>query len=264
MGVDLSQGCVVGERIVCPLHGWKYGVNGRCEHIPATTEIPDFARLGSFPVKELGGHLFFFNRPEANFPMPFFEDVAPEQLVAARRFEFSVNAPWYLISANGFDVQHFRSAHDRTLEGEPEVDSPHPYAWRLSANFRVSGNSVIDRLTRRFSGPVVKLTVTNWCGNLVFVTAQFKHTTSYGIVSFLPLKDGSTWVRDIIWVPRSKGILGQRVVDPFDTEVRRFFIREFVRSDSDRLEGFRFNPNSTIAADKVLVDYFDWLHKLQP
>ena len=264
MGVDLSQGHVTGERIVCPLHGWQYGVHGRCEHIPATGEIPDFARQASFPVEERGGHVFFFNRTQARFPMPFFEGVQADQLVAARRFEYTVDAPWYLVSANGFDVQHFRSAHDRTLEGEPVVDSPHPFAWRLSANFRVSGKSVYDRLTKFFSGDVVKLTVTNWCGNIVLVTAQFKRTTSYGLVSFLPLKDGRTWGRNIVWVRRSDGFLGRRLIDPLNAEIRRFFIRKFVSSDSDRLDGFRYNPNRAIAADKELVHYFDWLHKLQP
>jgi len=264
MGIDLSLGRVTGERLACPLHGWEYGTHGVCEHIPAGGEIPDFARQVSFPVEECGGQVFFFNRVEARFPLPFFDGTAPEQLLAARRFEFSVEVPWYLASANGFDVQHFRNAHDRVLEGEPVVDSPHPFAWRLTANFRVSGSSFLDRLTKYVSGPRVKLTVTIWCGNLVLVSAQFRRTTSYGMVSFVPQKEGRTWVRDIVWVPRSRTLAGRLLLDPLAAEIRRVFIREFVRADAMVLDGFRFNAYRTIAADNVLVNYLDWLHKLQP
>src|SRR5205085_2448066 len=105
-----------------------------------------------------------------------------------RCFEFTVDVPWYLVSANGFDVQHFRCAHDRTLINEPEVDKPHEFAWRMRAKFRVTGGSVLDKLTRRFSGSEVEMTIENWCGNLVLVAAKFPRTTSYGMVSFIPLK----------------------------------------------------------------------------
>jgi phenylpropionate dioxygenase-like ring-hydroxylating dioxygenase large terminal subunit len=152
MGADLSLGCVKSGRLVCPLHGWEYGREGICERIPSSPEIPPFARQPSFPVEERGGHVFFFNRPQARFPLPFFAGLREADLLAAQPFEFTVDAPWYLVGANGFDVQHFRCAHDRTLVDEPVVDSPHPFAWRMRAKFAVTGTSFRDRLTRWFSG----------------------------------------------------------------------------------------------------------------
>lgn len=262
MSADLARGRVVGDRLACPLHGWEYGTDGVCRRIPSSPEIPAFARQGSFPVEERGGCVFFFNRPRAKFAFPFFEGVDPEDLRAARCFEFIVDAPWYLVSANGFDAQHYQCAHDRTLEGELLVDSPDPFARRLQANFLVSGTSWQDRLVRRFSGSRVHMTVTNWGGNLVLVTAKFHRTTSYGIVSFVPLADGRTKLRDIVWVPKRKGLLGSRVLEPLDAEVRRLFIREFVRSDVDASQGIRFNRHHTIGADRVLVEYLDWLRPI--
>lgn len=262
MNADLSRGCVIGDRIACPLHGWEYGPDGICRRIPSAPEIPAFARQGSFPVEIRGGHVFFFNRPKARFPLPFFEGVRPEDLRAARCFEFIVDAPWYLVSANGFDVQHFACAHDRTLDGEVEVDSPDPFARRLKANFLVTGTSLQDHMVRRFSGSSVHMTVTNWGGNLVLVAAKFRRTTSYGIVSFVPLEDGRTRLRDIVWVPRRKGFFGSNVLEPIDAEVRRMFIREFVRSDVDAAQGIRYNRQHMIGADRELVEYLDWLRKI--
>lgn len=262
MGANLARGCVRGERIACPLHGWEYAPNGRCEHIPASTHIPDFARQASFPVEERGGHVFFFNRVEARFPLPFFDGIAPSELHAAPRFEFTVQAPWYLVSANGFDLQHFRCAHDRTLCDNPIMDSPHPFAWRLRARFRVTGTSAFDYLTRWLSGEEVEMTVTNWCGNLVLVTARFRRTTSYGLVSFVPVAAEQTLVRDLVWIPRSSTLLGRALIDPIDVRVRRWFIREFVRSDVERSAGLYFDRRRMIKADKELVSYLDWLRPI--
>jgi phenylpropionate dioxygenase-like ring-hydroxylating dioxygenase large terminal subunit len=262
MGADLALGCVRAGRLTCPLHGWEYGADGRCTHIPATAYIPAFARQTAFPAEVRGGHVFFFNRPQPRFPLPFFDGLTPAHLLAAPPFEFTVDAPWYLVGANGFDLQHFRCAHDRTLVGEPTVDSPHPFAWRLRAGFSVTGSSGWDRLTRCFSGSHVDLSVTNWGGNLVLVTARFRRTISYGIVSFVPLDDHRTLVRDLVWVPRSRSALGRRWFDPLDARIRRGFIREFVRSDVQRSAGLRFDRRRMIEADSVLLAYHDWLRPL--
>lgn len=262
LGADLSRGRVCGENLCCPLHGWEYNQHGTCVRIPASTMIPAFAKQASFPTEERNGYVFFFNRTEARFPLPCFEGLTWDRLFAAPAFEFTVNAPWYLLSANGFDVQHFRCAHDRVLLGAPAVDSPNAFAWRLQADFEVVGNSFYDRLTRWFSGSRVRMTVTSWCGNLVLVSAKFRRTTSYGIVSFIPLGENSTLIRDIVLVHKSRTALGQWLVDPVDVFLRRWFIREFVRSDAQRSDGIRFDSNRVIEVDKVLVDYLMWLKNI--
>jgi phenylpropionate dioxygenase-like ring-hydroxylating dioxygenase large terminal subunit len=262
MGADLSLGCVKSGRIVCPLHGWEYNAAGACELIPASGTIPTFARQPAFPVEVRGGHVFFFNRTEPLFPMPFFDGVDHGELIAARPFEFEVDVPWYLVGANGFDAQHFRCAHDRTLVGEPVQDSRSPYSMRLTARFRVSGTAPLDTLTRWLSGNEVEMAVENWGGNLVLVTAKFPRTTTYGLVSFLPQSNGTTRLRDIVWIPRRRGLLSH-LIDPMDAAIRRHFIREFVRSDVERSAGIRYHPSRMIAADKTLVDYLAWLQQIQ-
>jgi aminopyrrolnitrin oxygenase len=259
MGVDLALGSVRGERLACPLHGWEYGADGRCGRIPAGGEIPDFARQASFPVEEQGGHVFFFNRSKARFPLPFFEGLDASQMISAPGFEFTVQAPWYLVGANGFDLQHFRSAHDRTLIGEPVVDTPDSFAWRVRARFRVTGSSVFDFITRTVSGSEVEMSVTNWCGNFVLVEASFRRTTTYGLVSFVPLGPNHTRLRDLVWIKRSLNPLGRAFLDRVDVRIRSRFIREFVKSDVESSNGLRFDRRRMIEADNTLVAYLDWL-----
>ena len=262
MGADLARGCVKGESIQCPFHEWEFGPDGKCSRIPSTGDIPHFAQQTSYPVQEQGGHLFFFNRPRALFPLPFFEGVTGDDLLPAKPFEILAETAWYMIGANAFDLQHFRSAHDRTLVGKPTVDSPSPFARRIAATFDVSGNSIRDRLTRLFSGPQVRMTVTDWSGNLILVTAQFRRTTSYGMVTTKPISAEKTLLKTIVWVRRSKGMLGRLLLNPVDAFIRRSFIRAFMLSDAERSPGARYNPGALIEADRELADYFDWLKGL--
>lgn len=262
MGADLSRGCVKNGRIACPLHGWEYGRDGSCERIPASAEIPAFARQQSFPVEERCGLVFFFNRPEARFPMPFFEGVRESDLLAARPFAFDVKAPWFIVGGNGFDVQHFRNAHDRTLVGEPIIENPHPFCFRLRAKFEVTGASIRDSLTRWISGRQVEMTIESWCGNLVLVTARFRRTTTFGLVSFMPLGNGEARLRDIVLIRRSANAIARLLFDPLDAMLRRLFIREFVRSDVEASAGVGYRSERAISADKTLVEYLDWLHNI--
>jgi nitrite reductase/ring-hydroxylating ferredoxin subunit len=262
LGARLTNGFVKGDRLVCPLHGWEYGTDGICKRIPATDQIPGFARQSSYPVELRGGHVFFFNRAKSRFPLPFFEGVSAEDLLPAKSFDLIAESPWYFVGANGFDIQHFRMAHDRTLIGEPEVSSPSPFARRIMAAFEVSGNSVPDRLTRCFAGPRVAMDVTVWCGTLIFVRATFARTTSFGLFNVLPIDGQRTLGRVIVWVKRSKRAVARYLIDPANAVIRRLFIRTFLRSDLPRIAGLRYQPANLIAADRVLADYFAWLEKV--
>lgn len=128
MGSDLGRGRVVGERILCPYHHWEYGPDGRCERIPTQRSIPPQACTAGYPCVERHGYLFFFNGPEALFPLPFFFDCDPAEFTAARIFRRELDGPWYFLPGNAFDYQHFESVHDRRLLAPPVVDEPAPFA----------------------------------------------------------------------------------------------------------------------------------------
>jgi nitrite reductase/ring-hydroxylating ferredoxin subunit len=262
MGAQLGHGLVRGESLICPLHGWEYGPNGRCEKIPSCEAVPEFARQRSYPVQERGGHVFFFNGEQARFALPFFEGITPDQLLPAKPFELIAEAPWYFVGANGFDIQHFRMAHDRTLVGRPKVTSSSPFDRRVVAAFSVSGDSFQDRLTRLVAGPSVLMDVTVWCGTFILVRAEFPRTTTFGIFNVLPIDAERTRGRVIVWVKRSRNLLARLAFDPLNAAIRRLFIQTFLRSDLPRIAGLRYQPRNLIAADEMLADYFGWLEKI--
>lgn len=259
LGADLGRGCVVGDAIQCPFHQWEYDASGRCVRIPVAVEIPPTARQTTYPVIERHGFVFVFNGAEPNFDMPFFAGEDPKDFVAARPFGTVLDCPWYMIGANAFDLQHFRAAHDRYLVGDPKVDCPDQFARRATGRFRVSGNSLQDRVTRLVAGNEVEMSITDWCGNMMFATATFRRTRSNGMVITQPLGPNSVLVRVIVFVRRSRWALGRILRDPLHGAIRRQFIKRFLSADAARLEGVRFNPQGLIPFDRDLADYFRWL-----
>lgn len=262
LGSPLARGKVVGERLRCGLHGWEYDPEGHCARIPASAHVPSWARQCSYPVHEIAGHIFFFNRASASFPFPQFEGTAWSSLQAAQPLEFLIEAPWHAVTSNGFDLQHFHCSHDRELLDEPKVDSPHPFARRIVARFRVAGDSWRDSLTRRFSGPEVTMDVTDWAGNIVFVFARFRRTTTFGLMFAQPVAPNRTLSRVIIFVPRSANMIGRALFDTTDARVRRHFIRHFLQPDAERIDGLQYHRRRWIAADRILRDYLEWLEQL--
>lgn len=259
LGSDLGAGEVVGDGIRCPFHEWVYGPDGRCTHIPAQERIPDFARQTCYPAEERHGLIFLFNGTRPLFPLPFFPECGPEQLVPSRPFGTQLDCPWYMAGANAFDLQHFRAAHDRRLDGDPMVDQPTPYSFRASGCFRVAGNSIQDRLTRTFAGDAVTLGITDWCGSLSFATAMFRRTSSYGLVAREPLGDGRVRVDVIVFARRSPSRWRQILWDPIHLAVRRLFIKRFLTADAIRLNGVRYNPSGFIDADRDMANYLNWV-----
>ena len=106
------------------------------------------------------------------------------------------------------------------------------------------------------------LSITDWCGNLMFTTASFRHTTSYGLVITEPLAQGGVHVRILVFLPRSRLALGRALLDPVRLEIRRFFIMRFLSTDAGLLDGVRYNAVGLIDCDRHLAEYFQWLARV--
>jgi hypothetical protein len=243
--------------IRCPFHNWEYGPDGRCTRIPLGGTIPPFARQFCYPIQERHGLLFIFNGPEPLFPLPFFADERPEDFVPGKPFRFVGTTSWYMLAANGFDEEHFRAVHDRTLLGPPEVDCPTPFSRRMRYTARLTGSSKFDRLLRRFAGPVVRVSITSWGGPLILVTGFFRRARSYLLIATQPLDPDSTLVETIVFAPR-----GIPLLQPLGLWMRRWFTQGFIQDDIDRLGEIRYSPLTLVEGDRLMVEFFQWVAAL--
>ena len=262
MGADLSLGAVKNESIQCPFHHWEFGVDGACVHIPAEPQAIPLACQRAYTAIEKHGLVFLFHGPEPRCDLPFFPAVEPDQLHRARPFQFMLECPWYMVGANGVDVQHFHTTHDRQLLEEPIVDYPDAFTHRTRTRFAVAGRGPADQLTRRFAGDEVGMEVNDCLGTLIFVRAQFRRTQTFGMVGLLPVEPRRTLVTVTTFVRRSGQAIGAHLFDAANAAIRRLFVRNFLRPDIERSAGTSYHPERLIAADAVMADYFAWLKEV--
>ena len=66
-----------GDSISCPFHGWRFGPDGHCDHIPYSPDfIPQSARLKTYTVVERAGIVWMWHDPQGDEPdqdLPHFE-----------------------------------------------------------------------------------------------------------------------------------------------------------------------------------------------
>lgn len=261
-GSDLGNGRLVDGCVECPLHGWRFDGSGQCVHIPTGDEIPCWAAQRRFPVAERFGQIFFFRGKEPLFPFPFFPGLSEEDLLAAPPFELEEECPWYMIAANGFDLQHYKMAHDRILIGTPRTSCPDRFARRIEMELEVNSRSVIDRAIRRIAGPRLSFAVTAWAGNLILVESKFPAMETFGFVAVHPLSPGSCILYDTVFIRRSSKAMRRAIVDRVALKVRRELVRRFLFADKGRMTGVRFAQSRAIGADTEMMEYIEWLQRL--
>jgi phenylpropionate dioxygenase-like ring-hydroxylating dioxygenase large terminal subunit len=117
-GTRLSMGAIVDDTLRCPYHGWTFGSEGRCRHIPALPELSGDrlkAQVATYAVQEAYGLLWVcLGTPEHAGP-PAFPECADAGLrkVWCGPYDVASSAP--RIVENFLDMAHFAFVHEGIL-----------------------------------------------------------------------------------------------------------------------------------------------------
>ncbi len=134
----LSLGTVVGDRVMCGYHGFQYGPDGRCAHIPTQSAIPSSAVVRSFPVRELGPLVWVWTgAPElaqhSEPPCPqWLLDDATWALIGEA---MPLKANYMSLKENVLDLTHFGYVHASTFKITDWVNPPEVEVTDSSVKF---------------------------------------------------------------------------------------------------------------------------------
>ena len=130
-GAALSNGHIVDGLIACPYHGWRYGTDGQCVHIPSLPDdapaISNRIRVKSYQVREEYGLIWVaMSEPAGVFPL-WPEDAwsnSDYHVFMVGTYRWNANAARAI--ENAMDFSHFDFVHKGFTElGDGPIIKPH-------------------------------------------------------------------------------------------------------------------------------------------
>lgn len=127
LGAHLAHGgTVVGNRLECPFHAWRYDGNGAVCEIDYARAIPPAVRRPAekaWPVVEKNGFIWFWYHPFGTAPQwevrDFPEGTSPDW-TPLQRFEWNIWGSIQSMAENTVDGAHFQYVHGHP--GVPEFE----------------------------------------------------------------------------------------------------------------------------------------------
>lgn len=118
-GTRLSMGTLQDDTVRCPYHGWRFGSDGRCQHIPALPDAPLKAQVSVYHAQERYGLAWVCLGTPAHAAPPAFPEFADSALRKVWCGPYEVHSSAPRIVENFLDMAHFAFVHEGIL-GDPQ------------------------------------------------------------------------------------------------------------------------------------------------
>ena len=128
-GAALSVGCLKGNTIQCPFHGFEYDQTGDCTYVPANGRAalpPKALHVETYLTREAHGYIYiWWGDPRPDYPpLPWFEEM--DEGFSTSDYQANWNANYSRVNENQLDVFHLPFVHATTIgRGEKTIaDGP--------------------------------------------------------------------------------------------------------------------------------------------
>lgn len=240
MGARLAAGKVEGEHLVCPLHGWRYGRDGKV--------AGGRACVRSWPVEERLGAILVFNGRQPLFAPPDDQPQFHWRCVGSTDIE----APWYALTANAFDTHHYEAVHRRRLLEPALIERADDYRFACSYVSYATGSEVSDRLMNWLAGGRIRVRMECYGGPLFVVQSRLKSRESALLVGMEALESGGTRLRLSVG-SRSGGAVSL---------LTAYLYTAFLRRDLGAMTGIKLQPYTGLEVDRIMEQFARYLEAL--
>ena len=255
MGVDLVNGKVVADRLVCPMHLWEFNADGACVDSPVAESIPKSAKQATLPCCELYGVIFVFWGKEILFELPKYPGLI-EPMTDKPHYQLAAT-PYLSIMLNAFDIHHLKHVHNREVVKDPLISSEHNAHLAIDLLVRVILKRWTDYITRLLGFKTANIRFDCWGGNLIMVS---NHSAKFRVLLALaPASDTTCHVYFI-------GAMEQHHLTPLTRLLKRaqlyatsFLGKEFLKLDIPIFAGMQPKAGVLLKeADAAAVKF--WQH----
>lgn len=265
----MITGATTPSRVECPYHGWQFGTDGGCLHIPSLVEgqelDPERIRVRSFPLEEQDGNLWIYmaakdngsQAPEFATRPPTLPCPVPAKPLLREAMVFNCDVDHAVIGL--MDPAHGPFVHrawwwrsEKSIHPKQKNFGPTALGFAMR-DHRPSSNSFLYRLL----GGDVRTEISFQIPGIRIEHIKVGKHFILGLTCVTPIDEFKTEVSQTFYTDMS----WLRLAKPF----LRSFARTFLRQDRDAVEGqqkgLAFGPRL------MLIDDADtqakWYHRLK-
>jgi phenylpropionate dioxygenase-like ring-hydroxylating dioxygenase large terminal subunit len=261
-GTRLSLGRVESDHLHCPYHGWVYGPDGGCTHIPAHPgqKPPTKARVQTYQARERYGLIWVsLGAPPHDIPpFPQWEDDSYRKILCGP-YDFAAAGTRAI--ENFLDVAHFPFVHEGFL-GDPQFPEIGDYEARITPEGVVAEDISVYQPNPDGSGQGARVTYTYRV--LRPLTAHFiKSSAGPSFAAYFTICPGAELhSRGWMWLAMNYGHdVPAEEIRAFETEVTAQDV-PIVESQRPELLPLDLQAELHLRSDRTAIAYRQWLTQL--
>lgn len=216
MGMDLAQGKVKGEHLVCLFHEWKFNSQGKCIDIPCLKKKVESGKsVNSYPVQEKYGFVWVYSDTVAPDDVFEIEELKGKEILYTSLSPFRRIAHPHITMMNSIDEQHMRSVHKLPMDLDIAIEESGT-RFKVTFTGKVLAQTLSGKIQKFFLGEKWKSSVlfVDGCLGLLTIMIDLKLfkkiplPCGYFIFSQTFTERGETVVWPIMVTEKRKGLHG--------------------------------------------------------
>lgn len=242
----LSKGTVTGDTIQCGYHGFCFGADARCTHVPGADTIPAKLDGRVYPLVEQYDWIWVWPGDAALADPALVPDMhwKTDPDWAAEGGLIELDCHYQLQTDNLLDLTHEAFVHQRTIGNAAVAETP--------ATVRRDGDRVhVDRIMRDIDAPPLFQRVSNFDGNIDrYQLVWFEPPANIWIDAFAYPTGTEDASRGMRWMVMNS-------ITPSTADTALYFYslsRSFNTADADMTAMIEDQLHMTLLEDKVVLD----------
>lgn len=268
MGLRLSTGTVVDDKLQCKFHHWTYAGDGSVAEA-GCKKLNDNKNLNSYPVEVRYGLIWIWAGKEAKYPLPFHPDLNQNEFDFKLGPKYSRPSHPHISLLNALDVQHVNTVHALELN----VSAKHHEAQNGSyIHYDFEGKFLTDsRAGRRnayMTGGGYQFSV-RYAGSTVGFLKALQGIKLFGKIPFPPIyatfgyrqvSNKQTFIQPVFLTPKRSGLFGG-IKSWLHLMMTEMIYNKLKNEDGEIYENIRFSPNLT-SEDSNITSFIAHVNRL--